>query len=67
MNATASFNGKSSHNDHIMPGTVSKNVSKGVGGKWLGAKRLGWESAKKERAEESIAYSSLDVIVVSSW
>jgi hypothetical protein len=28
MNATASFNRKSSHNDHIMPGTVSKNVSK---------------------------------------
>ena len=31
MNATASFNRKSSHNDHIMPGTLSKNVSKSVG------------------------------------
>jgi len=31
MNATAPFNGKSSHNGHIMPGIVSKNVSKGVG------------------------------------
>jgi hypothetical protein len=30
MSATASFNGKSSQNDHIMPGTVSKNASKGV-------------------------------------
>jgi hypothetical protein len=36
MNAAASFNGKSSRNDHIMPGTVSKNVSKGIG------KVMGW-------------------------
>src|SRR5262245_53463873 len=31
MNATVSFNGKGSHNDHVMPGTLSKNVSKGAG------------------------------------
>jgi hypothetical protein len=30
MSATASFNGKCSHNDHIILGTVSKNVSKGA-------------------------------------
>jgi uncharacterized protein YunC (DUF1805 family) len=43
MNATTSFNGKSSHNDHIMRGAVSKNVSESVGnvlGQVVAARRL---------------------------